>query len=65
MPKDPPATIIIQKIEFWRGVPVIAEVLGMHERTVRKLIAAGKLPVKKDASGAWVLTSIDFYRSLV
>ena len=43
----------------------IVQVLGMHERTVRKLIAAGKLPVKKDETGAWVLTSIDFYRSLV
>jgi predicted site-specific integrase-resolvase len=64
MPGPPLATIIIQKIEFWRGVPVIAQALGMHERTVRRLIAAGKLPVKRDETGAWVLNSLDYYRSL-
>lgn len=64
MAGETPTTIIIQKIEFWRGVPVIAQVLGMHERTVRKLIAAGKLPVKKDETGAWVMTSLDYYQSL-
>lgn len=63
MPRETPITIAVQ-IEFWRGVPVIAQVLGMHERTVRKLITAGKLPVKKDESGAWVLTNVDYYRSL-
>lgn len=64
MPKEAPTTIIVQ-IEFWRGVPTIAQVLGMHERTVRKLIAAGKLPAKQDESGRWVLTNIDYYRSLI
>ena len=52
-------------IVFWRTVPVIAEVLCIHERTVRKMIAAGDLPVKKDGAGVWVLTNIDYYRSLV
>lgn len=63
MAAETPSTIVVQ-IEFWRGVQVIAQVLGMHERTVRKLIAAGKLPAKKDESGAWVLTNVDYYRSL-
>lgn len=42
----------------------IFQVLGMHERTVRKLIKAGKLPVKRDEAGVWVLSNIDYYRSL-
>ena len=58
-----PVTIAVQ-IEFWRGIPAIAQMMGMHERTVRKLIAAGKLPVKKDESGTWVMTNVDYYRSL-
>lgn len=63
MAGETPATIIVQ-IEFWRGIPTIAQALGVHERTVRKLIAKGELPVKRDASGAWVLNSLDYYRSL-
>lgn len=51
-------------IEFHRGVQAIAKFLDLHERTVRKLIRAGKIPAKQDESGRWVLTNLDYYQSL-
>lgn len=53
------------RLEFYRGIKEIAQFLDMNPRTVRKRIAAGKLPVKMDGAGKWVLTNIDFYTSLV
>jgi excisionase family DNA binding protein len=51
-------------IEFYRGVQEIADFLGIHERTARRLIQAGKIPAKKDGAGVWVLTNLDYYLSL-
>ena len=56
---------IIVPIEFYRGINEIAQFLGVHERTARRRIAAGELPVKQDASGTWILTNIDYYKNLV
>lgn len=51
-------------IEFYRGIKAIAKFLEMHERTVQVLLRDGKIPGKKDGTGRWVLTSLDYYLSL-
>ncbi len=56
---------ILVKMEVFRGAKAIAKFLGIDPDTVRKQIKAGKLPAKKDMSGAWVLVSIDYYQSLI
>ncbi len=47
------------RMEVFRGAKAIAKFLGIDPATVRKQIRAGKLPVKKDLAGAWVLCNID------
>jgi hypothetical protein len=56
---------VIIPVEFYRGVPAIAQFLCVHERTVRKLIHLGKIPVKRDEAGVWVLVNVDYYNSLL
>ena len=51
-------------IEFYRGVKAIANFLELHPDTVRKLIREARIPAKKDETGRWVLTNIDYYSSL-
>jgi hypothetical protein len=51
-------------IEFYRGVKAIANFLELHPDTVRKLIRETRLPAKKDETGRWVLTNLDYYQSL-
>ena len=55
---------IIVPLEFYRGVDEIARFLGIHERTVRKRIAAGKLPGGRDEAGTYVMTNLDYYLSI-
>jgi predicted site-specific integrase-resolvase len=38
--------------------------LEMHPETVKKLLREGKIPAKKDETGRWVLTNLDYYQSL-
>ena len=52
-------------IEFYRGIKAIAQFLEMHPDTVRKLLREGRVPAKKDETGRWVLTNLDYYQSLV
>ena len=56
--------IITVPIEFYRGVKAIAKFLEMHPETVKKLLRDGKIPAKKDETGRWVLTNLDYYQSL-
>jgi excisionase family DNA binding protein len=49
-----PKPIIYVGVEFYRGTGEIARFLGIHERTVRRLLHNGKLPAKKDGIGTWV-----------
>lgn len=56
--------IITVPIEFYRGVKAIAKFLEMHPETVKKLLREGKIPAKKDETGRWVLTNLDYYQSL-
>jgi predicted site-specific integrase-resolvase len=51
-------------IKFYRGVKAIANFLNIHPDTARKLIRDGKIPVKKDKTGRWVLTNLDYYQWL-
>ncbi|MEW6657184.1 MAG: hypothetical protein AB1424_00860 [Thermodesulfobacteriota bacterium] len=51
-------------IVFYRGVKAIAKFLEMHPDSVRKLLREGSIPAKRDETGRWVLTNIDYYRSL-
>jgi predicted site-specific integrase-resolvase len=51
-------------IKFYRGVKAIANFLEIRPETARKLIREGKIPAKRDKTGHWVLTSLDYYQSL-
>jgi hypothetical protein len=51
-------------IEFHRGVKAIAKFLDMNERTVKRLLLERRIPAKKDDTGRWVLTNLDYYQSL-
>ena len=51
-------------IEFYRGIKAIAKFLEMHERTVKRLIVERRIPAKKDETGRWVMTNLDYYQSL-
>jgi len=51
-------------IEFYRGVKAIAKFLDMNERTVKRLLLERRIPAKKDDTGRWVLTNLDYYQSL-
>ncbi len=59
----PPPTITVP-IEFYRGVKAIAKFLDMNERTVKRLLLERRIPAKKDDTGRWVLTNLDYYQSL-
>jgi hypothetical protein len=52
------------KLEFYRGIKAIAKFLDLHPATAQKLLKEGKIPAKKDAAGAWVLTNRDYFMSL-
>lgn len=56
--------IITVPIEFYRGIKAIAKFLEMHPDSVRKLLRDGSIPAKKDETGRWVLTNLDYYQSL-
>lgn len=51
-------------IEFYRGVKAIAAFLDVTARHARRLLNSGKLPAKRDETGRWVLTNLDYYQSL-
>jgi len=51
-------------VEFYRGVKAIAKFLGVHERTAQAFLHDGKIPGKKDGTGTWVLTNLDYFMSL-
>ena len=59
-----PPTIIYVRVEFYRGVKTIAKFLGVHERTAQAFLHDGKIPAKKDGTGTWVLSNVDYYLSL-
>ena len=63
---EPPATpaIIYLHMEFYRGIKAIAQFLGVHERTAQAFLYDGKIPGKKDGTGTWVLTNLDYFTSL-
>lgn len=52
-------------IRFYRGIKEIANFLDVSERTVYNLIKTGKLPVKREPSGKWVLSHLDYMQCLV
>ena len=49
---------------FYIGVKEIAAFLKLHPKTAQKKLQEGKLPAKKDGLGRWVLTNIDYLKSL-
>ena len=55
---------IYVRVEFYRGVKAIAQFLGVHERTAQAFLYDGKIPGKKDGTGTWVLTNLDYFTSL-
>jgi len=59
----PQATITVP-IEFYRGIKAIAKFLDMHPDTVKRLIMERRIPAKKDETGRWVMTNLDYYQSL-
>ncbi len=59
-----PQPTITVPIEFYRGVKAIAKFLDMHPDSVKKLLREGGIPAKKDETGRWVLTNLDYYQSL-
>jgi excisionase family DNA binding protein len=52
------------RLEFYRGIKEIANFLGLHPDTVAQKLREGKIPAKKDGLGRWVLSNLDYYRSL-
>jgi len=67
MPKGESAAghpAITVPIKFYYGVKAISEFLELHEQTVKKLLKDGRIPAKKDETGRWVLTNLDYYQSL-
>jgi len=52
------------KIEFHYGIKGIAAFLELHPETVKKLLRENRLPAKKDETGRWVLSNVDYYKSL-
>jgi hypothetical protein len=53
------------RLEFYRGIKEIANFLGLHPDTVAQKLREGKIAAaKKDGLGRWVLTDLDYYRSL-
>jgi len=64
MTTTPPQINITIPIVFYHGVQEIADFLGYHERTARRLLQEGKIPAKKDEAGRWVLSNLDYLLSL-
>jgi len=56
--------IITIPIKFYYGVLGIAQFLDVHPDTAREWLRTGKIPGKKDGSGRWVLSNVDYYQSL-
>jgi predicted site-specific integrase-resolvase len=59
-----PQPAINLRLEYYCGVSEIAAFLKITERTAKRWLQTGKVPGKKDGSGRWVLTNIDYYLSL-
>lgn len=59
---QPPVYLV--KLEVYRGIHAIAAFLGVHDRTAQRYLRDGKLPAKKDGTGAWVLTNITYLQDL-
>jgi len=53
------------KLEFYVGIHDIAEFLGLHWKTCARYLREGKIAAaRKDSLGRWVLSNLDYYRSL-
>lgn len=53
------------KLEFYVGIHDIAEFLGLHWKTCSRYLREGKIAAaRKDSLGRWVLSNLDYYRSL-
>ena len=53
------------ELKFYIGVKQIAEFLGLHLETVKRMLRDGRLSAaRRDSMGRWVLTNLDYYRSL-
>lgn len=48
----------------YRGLKQIARFLDMHPSSVKRQIKRGHLPVNRDLSGRWVMTNLDYLRTL-
>ena len=54
-----------EKMEFYVGIQRIADFLGLHWRTCARYLREGRIAAaRKDSMGRWVLTNVDYYRSL-
>jgi len=57
--------IIVLKLEFYYGIKGISKLMQLHAETVKKMLREGKIPgAKKDATGRWVLSNVDYLTSL-
>ena len=52
------------ELRFFHGAREIAPFLSLNISTVRRWLRLGKLPAWKDPAGRWVLTNLDYYRTL-
>jgi hypothetical protein len=52
------------EVRFFIGVKEISQFLGLHPNTTQKKLNRGLIPAKKDPLGRWVLTDLDYYKSL-
>ena len=53
------------KLEFYVGIHDIAEFLGLHWKTCARYLREGKIvAARRDSLGRWVLSNLDYYRSL-
>lgn len=52
------------RLEFYRGLKGIAVFLKCDSRTVQNMIREGKLPIKREPGGAYVLCNLDYYLCL-
>jgi len=50
--------------DLFVGVKAISVFLRVHPRTVYRYLRTGRLPVRKDSLGRWVLVKDDYLRNL-
>ena len=61
----PEARAMDLKLEFYVGIHDIAEFLGLHWKTCARYLREGKIvAARRDSLGRWVLSNLDYYRSL-